>query len=110
MLEAACMLTGKAPDVERTTTSQSWMQRIGDSRAGSTSRSCCSKQPGPTGMTGERSATIEPCCGCVLTGDSQLRRPRSTSAAFLSNVANKFLLDGFFSVERTGGTSVRSAA
>ncbi len=109
MLEAACMLTGKAPDVEK-----EYDEPVLDAadrrfKGGINFRNCCSKQPGPTGMTGGRSATIAllrfafsqgvAAASSTIDIGASCRTWRTSSCWMGSSASNA-----------RGGTSVRSAA
>ena len=48
-----------------------------------------------------QAVSVAPCCGSPSSRNWRPASRPSTSAASSRNVANKFLLDGFFSVERT---------
>ena len=97
MLEAACLLTAGLPDVEKLFDEPD--ARGGQSRgsaAASACRNCCWKPPGPTATPAATSATAAPCCGSPSAATFEAGFSTIDIGGILSNVANKFLLEGFF--------------
>jgi hypothetical protein len=95
------LLTAKLDNVEELVDEQTPTWPRGAFEAGSGSRNSCSKPPGPTATPAATSATTAPSSATPSAAASRPGSRRSISAASCQTSPNKFLLDGFFSVERT---------
>ena len=78
-----------------------WTPPTSGSAAASACRNCCWRPPGPTATPAATSATAGRCCGSPSATTSRPGFSTIDIGGILSNVANKFLLEGFFTVERT---------
>ena len=92
---------GRLDGVENLSTSRRSRRPKSVSAAASDCRSSCWRRPGPTASRAAASATAARSCGSPSSRSLEAGFSTVDIGGILSNVANKFLLEGFFAVERT---------
>ncbi|MCP4594510.1 MAG: hypothetical protein GY842_27580 [bacterium] len=101
VLEAACMLTAKLADVEQLYDDKTLDAASKRFRGGIGLQELLLEAAWANGYTGRNFRDSRSVLRCAFGRDLQAGFSTIDVGGILSNVANKFLLEGFFSVERT---------
>jgi len=101
VLEAACLLTGKYASVEREFDDRTLQAADRRFRGGITLQELLLEAAWANGYTGRNFRNSREVLRHAFSGDIRAAYSTIDIGGILSNVANKFLLEGFFSVERT---------
>ena len=101
VLEAACLLTGKYSGVEREFDDRTLQAADRRFRGGITLQEFLLEAAWANGYTGRNFRNSREVLRHAFSGDIRAAYSTIDIGGILSNVANKFLLEGFFSVERT---------
>jgi len=112
VLEAACLLTGKHADTERTFDERTLEAADRRFRGGITLQELLLEAAWANGYTGRNFRNSREVLRHAFSHDIRAAFSTIDIGGILSNVANKFLLEGFFSVERTWRniTSIRNVS